>query len=255
MLFPYAAWSATDVSGAEVVTHCEYKNAGEDNVSTLEIVLMDKDGKERKNVYQRLWKKGDGKSGVLDKMVLYTEFPPDAKGNGFMRWGYKAEEGKPADQWLYLPQSRKVRRVSVRDPGDSFLGSDFTYGDMDDRAVSADDHTLVKVDNIQGRAYYVIESVPKESNALYSKRVSWYLKAADWEGCHRVRTQYYDRQGMLLKNARLSWQTESGSWAWDKVFVENVQNGHKSLFVVTDVNFNVGLKDREFTERALKRGP
>ena len=253
-LCPPMSLAAEGVSGADVVSHCEYKNAGTDNTSKLAIILVDKDGKERRNVYRRLWKRGDSNSDVLDKMVLYTEFPPDAKGNGFMRWGYTAESGKPADQWLYLPQSAKVRRVSVRDPGDSFLGSDLTYGDIDDRAVTADEHSLVKIDKIQGNEFYVVESVPKESNALYSKRVSWYFKSPDWEGCYRVRTQYYDRQGALLKNAQLSWQNKAGAWAWDKVLVENMQNGHKSLFVVTDVKFDVGLKDRLFTERALKKG-
>jgi len=42
---------------------------------------------------------------------------------------------------------------------------------------------------------------------------------------------------------------------WDKVLVENVQTRHRSMFSVTDVKIDVGLKDRQFTERALKKGP
>ncbi len=242
-------------SGHEIVSHCEYKNPGPDQTSVLSIILIDKDGNQRKNVYKRLWKFYQGKGGVFDKMVLFTQFPPDAKGTGFMRWGYVASSGKSADQWLYLPQLRKIRRVSVRDPGDSFLGSDLSYGDIDERSVDADEHQLLKIDNVAGREFYQVESVPKESDALYSKRVSWYLKADDWEKCVRAKTDYYDRQGLLLKVANLKWQQVDGAWVWDKVLVENVQTRHRSMFGVTDVSVDVGLKDRQFTERALKKGP
>ena len=246
---------AADVTANEIVRHCEYKNPGEDQLSRLSITLIDKDGNERKNVYERLWKNYHGKDGVLDKMVLFTEFPPDAKGTGFMRWGYPAESRKLAEQWLYLPQLRKIRRVSVRDPGDSFLGSDLSYGDIEERTADADEHVLVRVDDINGAKFQVVESAPKEEHPLYSKKLSWYGKVSDWGACYRAKTEYYDPQGNLLKTQTLTWQQVDGAWAWDKVEVVNHQTKHKSLFEVTDVKVGVGLEDRQFTERELKRGP
>lgn len=246
---------AADLTGADVVRHCDYKNPGEDQSSRLSITLVDKDGNERKNVYARLWKNYHGKDDVLDKMVLFTEFPVDAKGTGFMRWGYTAASGKLADQWLYLPHLRKIRRVSVRDPGDSFLGSDLTYGDIEERTVEADDHALVRVDEIKGDKFHVVESTPKEARPLYSKKISWYAKVSDWGACYRAKTEYYDLQGNILKVQTLAWQQVAGVWVWDKVVVENHQTKHKSLFEVDNVKVGVGLDDRVFTERELKRGP
>lgn len=245
---------AADVTANEIVRHCEYKNPGEDQLSRLSISLIDKDGNERKNIYERLWKNYHGKDGVLDKMVLFTEFPPDAKGTGFMRWGYTAASGKLADQWLYLPQLRKIRRVSVRDLGDSFLGSDLTYGDIEERPADADEHVLLRVDELKGERFQVVESTPKEARPLYSKKISWYGEVSDWDGCYRAKTEYYDPQGILLKTQSLVWQQVGGAWAWDKVEVVNHQTKHKSLFEVTDVKVGVGLEDRQFTERELKRG-
>lgn len=246
---------AAEPTANDIVQQCEYKNAGPDNTSLLSITLIDKDGSERKNVYRRLWKNyRDAGGEVADKMVLMTEFPPDARGTGFLRWGYLATSGKMADQWLYLPHLRKIRRVSVRDPGDSFLGSDLTYGDIDDRPATADTHTLLRVENLGGQPHYVVESVPKEANSLYSKRVSWYAKGQNWAGCVRQKTEYFDRQGMLLKTASLKWQQVGNAWAWERVQVENVQTHHKSLFEVADVKVGVGLEDRQFTERELQKG-
>ncbi len=254
--FSSAVFSEDDneYSGVEIVSHCEYKNPGTDQTSVLSILLIDKDGNQRKNEYRRFWKFYQGEGDIVDKMVLFTQFPPDAKGTGFMRWGFTADSKKQADQWLYLPQLRKIRRVSVRDPGDSFLGSDLSYGDIDDRPVTADKHSFKTIAKVSGVDFYVVESVPVDAGDQYSKRISWYAKTDKWEDCSRFKTEYYDRQGLLLKISQLAWQRVDGAWIWDRVLVENVQTRHRSVFQVTDVAVDVGLKDRQFTERALKKG-
>jgi len=112
------------ISGADVVRQCDNKYPGEDQKSQLSITLTEKSGNERKTVYVRLWKDMKGKEEVFDKMTLFTMSPKDARGSGFMRWAYIPEKGKAAEQWVYLPTLAKIRRVSVRDLNDSFLGSD-----------------------------------------------------------------------------------------------------------------------------------
>ena len=72
-------------TGAEIVGQCEVKNPGKDQRGRLTITLIDKGGNERKNVYLRLWKDYDGTDKVADKMVLFTEYPPDARGAAFLR--------------------------------------------------------------------------------------------------------------------------------------------------------------------------
>lgn len=250
----YSVGMARDIDVREVVSHCDFKNPGDDQTSILSITLIDKDNNERKNVYRRLWKNYFGEDDILDKMVLFTEFPPDAKGTAFMRWGYQASANKMADQWLYLPHLRKVRRVSVRDPGDSFLGSDLTYGDIEDRSIDEDTYVLLDHKSKPGGEIFIVEITPKESDSLYSKKISWFAKRAGWDDCVRVKTDYYDRQENLLKKQKLTWQKVKDAWVWDQVIVENIQTKHKSIFAVTDVNVGVGLEGRAFTERALKKG-
>ena len=246
---------AQDVDGREVVAQCNYKNPGGDQRNKLSITLRDRAGNERKSVYQRLWKDFHGKDMVADKMVLFTEYPPDAVGTGFMRWAFTEDAGKNADQWIYLPELRKTRRVSIRDPGDSFLGSDLTYADISGRSLDQDEHKFIKIEEKEGRQLYVVESLPKEASPLYSKRISWFTKAKDWEACVKVGVVYYDRKGQLLKQQSLSWQqVGDGAWMWRRVEVRNVQTGTSSLFEVDKAEVDVGLKDNVFTERTLKRG-
>ncbi len=243
------------LTGDDIVGKCGTKYQGEDQQSTFTVILIDKDKNEKKHVYLRIWKDFKGKDNILNKMLLFTRFPPDAKGVAFMRWAYVPSMDKNADQWVYLPELRKIRRVSIRDPGDSFLGSDLTHEDITPRSVDQDTHRLLGIDDHLGaEQFYVVESIPKESNPLYSKRIEWFTKTPTWDDCAKVRVDYYDRKGNLLKRQFTKWQRVNGAWLWDTLIVKNVQTQHTSVFKNTDVKINTGVPADIFTERTLRLG-
>lgn len=247
--------TAKPLSGEDIVSQCEFKNPGNDQQSQLSITLIDKSGNERKTVYLRLWKDMKGEDSILDKMVLFTMFPPDASGAGFMRWAYDPKAGKHAEQWIYLPVLRKIRRVSVRDLSDSFLGSDLTYGDISYRSLEQDNHNLVRIDQDKdGSQYFVVVSTPKEADPQYARKVTWYLKTDSMQDCVKRRVNYYDKKDAFLKQQDLKWQKVGDAWVWDEVYVKNAQTFHKSYFKVEKVKINSGISEDWFTERRLKTG-
>ena len=249
------AAAAAEVEAETIIQRCDLDTPlGKDQRSRMIVALRDADGNEKTRVYRRYWKAANGKKGILDKMVLFTEKPLDAKGTGFMRWNYLPKLHKNAEQWLYLPGLKTIRRVSVRDPGDSFLGSDMTYFDIDLHLPEDDKQRIIKEEEKDGRKIYVIETIPDKSPKLYSKIVSWYQTGESWSDCNKTRIEYFDGSGALLKVQKMNWQQVDGAWIWDEAKVENLQTGHSSSFKIRDVEINVGLRDRLFTERTLKRG-
>jgi len=250
-----SAATGENPTGREIFERCNFKYPGEDQQSTLTIILHDKDGNEKKNVYRRFWKDYKGADGIVDKMVLYTEFPPDAEGAAFMRWAYTSASDKNADQWIYLPVLKKIRRVSIRDPGDSFLGSDLTYADISARGVSADEHKLVQILKRGNQDIFAVESTPvNKKGSLYGKTISWFEKGQDWNSCIKRQVDFYDKKGEPLKRQIINWQQVKNAWVWSEVLVKDLQTGHSSTFRITDVKINVGLRDDIFSERALSIG-
>lgn len=245
---------AAPVSADEIVRNCENKYAGNDQKSRLTIVNRNKDGSERKNIYVRFLKNYEPSGEVMQKMLLTSEFPPEAKGLTFMRWEYGLTTGKVPEQWLYTPSLRNVRRVSIRDPSESFLGTTLTLGDIAYRAADQDKHNLLGVErNIDGE-FYVVESIPKEQGSLYSKVVNYYTKTANWDQCVKVHAIFFDTKGIQLKKQSLQWQQVGNAWVWSHVQVENTQNQQISTFDLTDVEINPGLNEELFTERNLRKG-
>ena len=83
-----AAPAQAPLTGDDIATKCGGKYQGEDQQSTFTVTLIDKDKNEKKHVYLRIWKDFKGKDNILNKMLLFTKFPPDAKGVA----SYLAEE-------------------------------------------------------------------------------------------------------------------------------------------------------------------
>lgn len=221
----------------------------QDQKNKVILYLIEKDGTKKKIEASRYWKNYRGQGGLDSKMLLVTDFPPDSRGISFLIWDY-SEENKTDDLWLYLPALRMVRRISAQDQNDAFLGSDLTFGDMGQRRLDEDEHKLLREEGYLGVQTYVVESVPKEKESLYSKKVSWISKD-NWTV---LKTDYYDRNGKLLKRQTIEWQSLNNFSVWKKTEVTNVQNGHRTIFEVSDLRVNGGLLDDDFTERALKTG-
>jgi hypothetical protein len=243
--------SAATPGATEIVGHCYYKYAGEDQRSRLTIVVSDQNGKGSKSEYLRLWKQSDGEDGVLDKVVLFTEAPSASRGVNFMRWGYPAKSGKSADQWVYMPEMHMVRRVSQRDPDNTVWG--YTDEDLRIRDLDEDDHRLKQIERSDGREFYVVESLPRRASA-YGKRITYFNKTDDWQECAPRRVDYYDKNGELLKQEFITWKRINAAWVWDTAVMYNVRTKVSATYQMQETEVNVGLDDRLFSERQLRRG-
>jgi len=239
------------LAGADIVKHCYYKYAGDDQRSRLTIVITDPNGKETKSEYHRIWKRYSGKDGIVDKVILFGESPPDIQGVNFMRWGYAAASGKPADQWVYMPDMRMVRRISQRDPANMDWG--YTDEDLRIRGLDEDAHHFDGVQRIDGQDYYVVTSTPRH-DSHYGERITYFNKTDAWDECAPRQVDYYDKNGDMLKQEFITWQRIDGAWLWDTAVIHNLRTKVTVTYQMRETEVNVGLDDSLFSERQLRRG-
>ncbi|MBI1820690.1 MAG: outer membrane lipoprotein-sorting protein [Nitrospirae bacterium] len=244
-----AVTPAPIMDGLEVMKKKNEAYLANDQINTVTLRLFTKEGDEKKIVTKRYWKNFAGKEGMATKTLFFTDWPPDAKGTGFLIWNYSTA-GKTDDLWLYLPSLRQTRHVSSRGQDDAFMGSDLTFGDMGQRRLEEDDHKLLREEACGDETCYVVESVSKEKEGVYSKKVHWITQ----KDFRTMKTEYYDRKGDLLKTQTIEWQEISKHKAWKLSTVINVQTGHKTIFEISDLKINPGLSNDIFTERTLKTG-
>jgi outer membrane lipoprotein-sorting protein len=222
-----------------------------DRVQKLKLRIVDRRGGERRRELMIYFKKYPEDR---NRTIIFFESPPEVKGVGFLQW---ADPHAKDEQWLYLPELKRVRQISAGAKHESFVGTDFSYDDL--AIVSeitdwteADASTgLLRSEAIEGQNCQVIGFTPAAKDLGYGKILAW-LRADDL-----VILQYemYDKSGQLEKSLRLSDIRSIG--AIPTAFhmeMKNVQSGSHTDVDFEEVKYDVGLDDGTFAQRTLEHG-
>jgi len=244
----------TNPSVTDVIQKCDNKYSGEDQNTIFSVSIKNKQGRVQNSIYQRYWKYDRNNKAISDKLSLFTLSPPDAKNTAFLQHSFNPGHDKNAEQWLYLPSLRSLRRTSIRDLSDSFLGSDLTFDDIRLRAINEDKHRLLNIGKNKIGIEYLVESRPKESTSIYGRKLIVYQENKKTGTCLKTQVTYYNKNNGIIKQQELSWQKVGNAWLWETVVVKNAQTFGSSTFKISQAKVNTGLEDKLFTTRMLKRG-
>jgi predicted RND superfamily exporter protein len=246
---PRPAWALTPVEIMEknfVVT--KYP----DSTSETTMTLTNKAGKQRvRKTFGTTKLEPNGVDNM--RMTRFLE-PADVKGTVSLLIEHSEKDD---DIWIYLPSVKKVRRLVSSNKKDSFVGTDFSYGDVIGHKVKEWDHKLVKEEDVEGKPCYVIESTPKDAsikaNTGYSKRVNWIQK----DNFVTLKGVLYDEAGELLKETRFTNYTEVDparhKWQAGQLETRNVQAEHATVIHIDQLKVNISVKNDYFTTRYMEQ--
>lgn len=238
--------SAQSLTGREIMENVYTRPSGGDMESELTMTLENSRGSARERKIRQFRADFDG----VEKKIMFFLAPADVRNTSFMNWSYTGE-GRDEDRWIYLPALKRIKRISSESGGDSFMGSDFTYDDLGERHPSLDEHRVLGEETVRGERCYVVESVPLDSDAPYSRTVSWVVKDT-WIG---MKKEFYDSDGELLKVLSVhEYGTFEGIFVLLEFEMENVQTGHSTRMKLENVTLDSGVSRDMFTERAMQRG-
>ncbi len=237
---------AGDLTGLEVIRKVYDRPTGDDMTANLTMIIENSRGNQRvREIKQYIKDFGD-----VEKKIMFFLAPADVKNTSFMNWSYD-DASKNDDQWIYLPALKKVKRISSDSRSDYFMGSDFTYDDLGDRHPDEDIHKILREEVVDGVDTYVVESIPKDEDYMYSRTVTWVVKDS-WVG---LKKEFYDEDGDLLKILTVKEQKTFGDViVLTNVKMENVQKNQFTVMELNNVEINTEIPDNIFTERIMKRG-
>lgn len=242
---PPGAAVAADPNEIIQKSQAAFFEAGTDFQARVKMTLATREGRQRVRELTMLRKNYPAGE---QKYFIYFHSPADVAGTAFMVYKYPARDD---DRWIFIPAIKLVNRIAARDSRSSFVGSDFTYEDVSGRDLSADAHTLLREDEINGRKVYVVESRP-QSSTEYTRKISW----VDQAHFLPLKEEYYDAQDALYKIFSANEiQEVQGIPTVLKRTMANVKTGHKTETVFERIHYNVGIGDDLFSERYLRRPP
>jgi hypothetical protein len=255
-MFPASTLSA-EYSAEEIMRRVDEREAGDSSVSDITLVLIDR--RERQRIRNlKLYSKNYGED---TKTLSLFESPADIRGTAYLNFDWN-DSLRDDDSWLYLPALQRVKRLASSDTSDSFLGSDFTYADINGFEIDWYDYSLVnESEMIGGENCWVIEMIAKsefkdraEEATGYSKMQSWVSK----EKFIQLRGQFWELRGNRIKFFTAS-EVELVEDIWtvkrlQAITTRNDRQEHASILQIKSIDYNVDVADELLTTQAMQRG-
>ena len=253
LLLALACSTAHALTAREIMDRVDARDDGDNMTADVEMILIDKNGNRRIRK-MKVFSKDKGRDTWKLQFFLA---PADVRGTGFLTYDYY-EGGRDDDQWLYLPDLHKTKRIATSDKSSSFMGSDFSYADMTRRVVDEWRYKLLKESTVAGHKVWLIEAVPinrtVEDRYGYLKSVL-FIRQDIFMG---IRAVHWLKEGKKIKYQEMRGIKQiDGIWVATEYRMKTTKNRvtlHKTIMKWSNIKFNQPLDDDLFTVRTLEKG-
>lgn len=218
--------------------------SGNDGKSDVTMTIKDAQGRIRKREFVIM--RRDVEDGGEQQFYVYFKKPSDVRKMVFM---VHKNVGKDDDRWLYLPALDLVKRIAASDKRTSFVGSHFYYEDVSGRSIHEDAHELIEVT----KDAYIIKNTPKDPASVeFSSYTMW----IDRKSYMPLKAEYLDKEGKKYRVVEaLNIEYIQGCPVVTKSRVKDLASGGETVTEFKNIKCNLGLTDKIFTERYLRRPP
>ncbi len=207
--------------------------AGEDQTSSIRMILTDKGGNERVREAQ-VWQKGANK-----RLFRFTA-PAAEAGIAFL--------SLPDDvMYLYMPAYGRERRIASHVKNQSFAGTDFSYEDLEsEKYVKRFTPELLD----ETDETYILELTPlPDMRSDYSKIIAHIHKKHHYP----LKMESFDRGGQPFKVAEYTFKKKGDYWYTAEIKMTNLRRNHSTRMIFEEVAFDTGIDDSVFSVRNLTR--
>ena len=255
LLWSLPLWALTP---KEIVIKADQLDDGETSISELTMTLIDDKGQKRIRQMKGYRKDYPGET----KSINFFMSPADVRNTALLSYDYD-DDAKDDDNWLFLPALRKVKRIASGNKKDSFMGSDFSYHDMNGLKIEDWDYSMVKESEmVEGNDCWVIGSVPKKEvekevlrDTEYAKRLAWIRK----DNYVVIRGKVWLTKGGRVKmlQARGVKQVQ-GIWTISELEMSTLDRQgaveHSTILKFDNIKYNEGVENNLFTTQRMEQG-
>lgn len=225
-------------TAVEIVQRANDKMQGENSLAEMTMKIVRPDWE--RSVSMKAWSKGQEYS-----LILITA-PARDEGTAFLKRGNEI--------WNWLPDINRTIKMPPSMMSQSWMGSDFDNNDLvrESSIVVDYDHSFAGDSTLSGYETYKINMIPKEDAPIVWDRVVVYISKEEYL---QLRSEFYDEDGTLIRLMEGSDVRVIGGRllpARMEMFPMD-EEGHKTVIIYDDIEFDVDLNERFFSLQNMKR--
>jgi hypothetical protein len=198
----------------------------------------------RSQRYEGLLQVFDTKGKVSDKR--FTS-PAEVKGVALLVVNHP---DRASDQWMWTPAIERDRRIALQDRSTRFFGTDFSFEDLEERDVDQFEYALAGEEAIDGAACWKIQSTPRQAkSSQYTRSLVWIRK----DNYAPARIDNYSKDDVVRRLIYSDIRNVQGIWTARQLEMTDLRRGSRTRLTLDKLEYNVPLKDDDFTLQAIRR--
>ncbi len=211
--------------------------------------------------YEGLLQVFDAKGKVSDKRWTFERLGSSGRSKAVLRFTAPAEvkgvallvvnhSDRASDQWMWTPAIERDRRIALQDRSTRFFGTDFSFEDLEERDVNQFDYALLGDDAVDGAACWKIESTPRQTkSSQYTRSIVWIRK----DNYAFARIENYVKEQVVRRLDYSDIRQVQGIWTARVMEMADLKRGSRTRLTLDKLEYNVALKDEDFTLQAIRR--
>ena len=226
----------------QIVTEAERRTDSKSQRYEGLLQVLDSKGKiaDKRWTFVRIGAHGDSKS------VLRFVAPAEVKGVALLVLNHP---DRASDQWMWTPALQRERRIALQDRSTRFFGTDFSFEDIEERDVDQYNYRLLGEEPIDGAAAWKIESTPLEKKASqYTKSIVWIRK----DTYVLTQVESYTKADLVRRLKYSDFAQVQGIWTGRRLEMHDLKRNSRTILVLDKLQYNVPVKDEDFTLQALR---
>jgi outer membrane lipoprotein-sorting protein len=181
------------------------------------------------------------------KAILRFTAPAEVKGVALLVVNHT---DRSSDQWMWTPAIGRDRRIALQDRSTRFFGTDFSFEDLEERDAGQFEFRYAGEDAIDGAPCWRIEARPRQG------KVSQYTLTRMWiRRDNYVPVQYENlvKDEVVRRLHQSDIQNVQGIWTPRLLEMTDVRRNSRTVLRLEKLEYNVPMKDDDFTVQALRR--
>lgn len=210
--------------------------------ATITLIIQSASGSSRE---RRMRVRGIEENG-LSRTIVRVLAPSEVAGQSYL---FRERDGADDEVFIYLPAlDTAARRISGNQKNGAFMGSDFSYADLESRSVREGRYRRLDDEELAGFEVFVVDVTPAAGQQSDDARVRMWVRKSDFIP---LRIRFFDTDDQASRTMFTEELAQDGDRTYVRRMSMRQADGSATIMIIESLNSSAEFDASMFTPQEL----